>query len=109
MIREMLIAGVGIQMSWFLIMVVVDISTVIFVRVSSFPSQLIAADTMFSNAMSVVTEQCPQTATRGPTPYGNVICKAEKNLTKFSTDPGHQTKQVLESLSSMITIEGKPA
>lgn len=107
MIKDMLIAGVGIQMSWFLIMVIVDVSTVLFALVSSFPSQVIGSDAMFSNALSATTDQCPQTADNKPTPYGNVICKANKNLINFAVDPNDTAKKVRDSLSSLITVEPK--
>lgn len=46
MIKNMLISSVLIQASWFLVMVLVDLSTILFATVASFPSQVIADSTM---------------------------------------------------------------
>lgn len=41
-IKELLVASVLVQASWFLVMVIVDISTIALATVSSFPSQVLA-------------------------------------------------------------------
>ena len=46
-IKKTLIAGVLIQMSWFLMWAVVDLSTIMISAVGSFPSQFIVSDTEF--------------------------------------------------------------
>ncbi len=46
-IKKTLIAGVLIQMSWFLMAAVIDLSTIMTSAIWSFPSQFIASDTIF--------------------------------------------------------------
>jgi hypothetical protein len=76
-IKDLLKSGVVIQLSWFAIMVLVDISTVLFALVSSFPSQVIGSDAVFSQALStVIDSSCPDKITvDSAQPQGNVLCK----------------------------------
>ena len=53
-IKDLLKSGIVIQLSWFAIMVLVDISTVLFALVSSFPSQVIGSDAVFSQALNII-------------------------------------------------------
>lgn len=51
MIKDMLVAGVLVQMSWFLVMVLVDVSTIAFATVSSFPSQVVESSMGLKNSL----------------------------------------------------------
>lgn len=92
-------------MSWFLVMVVMDISTVLFAMVSSFPSQVVGSDLVVSNALKSSINSCDMTNTQGVAPYGNVLCKREKNIVVFKNAP--DKGDLLDSLSNMITLEDK--
>lgn len=76
-IKDVFKTGVAIQLSWFAIMVIVDISTVLFALVSSFPSQVIGSDAVFSQALStVIDSSCPdKVSVQNAQPQGNVLCK----------------------------------
>jgi hypothetical protein len=76
-IKDLLKSGIVIQLSWFAIMVLVDISTVLFALVSSFPSQVIGSDAVFSQALNTVIESsCPdKIISDNAQPQGNVLCK----------------------------------
>ena len=50
-IKELLVASVLVQASWFLVMVVVDISTIALATVSSFPSQVLSNSSYSQNAV----------------------------------------------------------
>ena len=99
-------AGVGIQLSWFAIMVLVDVSTVLFSLVSSFPSQVIASEPISSQALNTVIEaSCPDKGTNTTAqPQGNVLCKGQKEVVKFFTDGGgSQHKKSTDAW--IITVE----
>lgn len=51
MIKELLIASVLVQSSWFLMMAVIDLSTIGLATVSSFPSQVIANNETYRTAL----------------------------------------------------------
>ena len=105
-IKELLMAGVGIQLSWFAIMVLVDVSTVLFSLVSSFPSQVIASEPVSSQALNTVIEaSCPDKGTNTTAqPQGNVLCKGQKEVVKFFTDGGgSQHKKSTDAW--IITVE----
>ena len=89
-IKDLLKSGVVIQLSWFAIMVLVDISTVLFALVSSFPSQVIGSDAVFSQALStVIDSSCPDKITvDSAQPQGNVLCKWQKQIIRFMADAG---------------------
>ena len=89
-IKDLLKSGVVIQLSWFAIMVLVDISTVLFALVSSFPSQVIGSDTVFSQALNTVIESsCPdKIISDNAQPQGNVLCKWQKQIIRFMADAG---------------------
>jgi hypothetical protein len=53
-IKDFLLASVFIQASWFLVMVLFDLSTIILATVSSFPSQVIDSS---SEVMTAVQQQ----------------------------------------------------
>ena len=44
-IKDILVASVLVQVSWFMVMVLVDLSTIALATVSSFPSQIMSVDT----------------------------------------------------------------
>lgn len=69
-------------------MVVVDVATVLFALVSSFPSQVIGSDAIFSQGLSTVVEaSCPEKNTKNTLqPYGNVLCKGRDQIVKFMAD-----------------------
>ena len=101
-------AGVGIQLSWFAIMVLVDVSTVLFSLVSSFPSQVIASDPVSSQALNTVIEaSCPDKGTNTTAqPQGNVLCKGQREVVKFFTDGGgSQHKKSTDAW--IITVEAR--
>ena len=89
-IKDLLKSGVVIQLSWFAIMVLVDISTVLFALVSSFPSQVIGSDAVFSQALNTVIESsCPdKIISDNAQPQGNVLCKWQKQIIRFMADAG---------------------
>jgi hypothetical protein len=43
-IKDILVASVLVQVSWFMVMVLVDLSTIALATVSSFPSQVMSVD-----------------------------------------------------------------
>jgi hypothetical protein len=43
-IKDILVASVLVQVSWFMVMVLVDLSTIVLATVSSFPSQVMSID-----------------------------------------------------------------
>ena len=101
-------AGVGIQLSWFAIMVLVDVSTVLFSLVSSFPSQVIASEPVSSQALNTVIESsCPDKGTNTTAqPQGNVLCKGQREVVKFFTDGGgSQHKKSTDAW--IITVEAR--
>ena len=107
-IKELLMAGVGIQLSWFAIMVLVDVSTVLFSLVSSFPSQVIASEPVSSQALNTVIESsCPDKGTNTTAqPQGNVLCKGQREVVKFFTDGGgSQHKKSTDAW--IITVEAR--
>ena len=87
-IKDLLKSGIVIQLSWFAIMVLVDISTVLFALVSSFPSQVIGSDAVFSQALNTVIESsCPdKIISDNAQPQGNVLCKWQKQIIRFMAD-----------------------
>ena len=89
-IKDLLKSGIVIQLSWFAIMVLVDISTVLFALVSSFPSQVIGSDAVFSQALNTVIESsCPdKIISDNAQPQGNVLCKWQKQIIRFMADAG---------------------
>lgn len=89
-IKDLLKSGIVIQLSWFAIMVLVDISTVLFGLVSSFPSQVIGSDAVFSQALNTVIESsCPdKIISDNAQPQGNVLCKWQKQIIRFMADAG---------------------
>ena len=48
---KLIVAGIGIQASWFLVAAILDISTIATSAVGSIPAQLIATDARLSNGM----------------------------------------------------------
>ena len=87
-IKDVFKTGVAIQLSWFAIMVIVDVSTVLFALVSSFPSQVIGSDAVFSQALStVIDSSCPdKVSVQNAHPQGNVLCKWQKQIVNFMAD-----------------------
>ena len=87
-IKDVFKTGVAIQLSWFAIMVIVDVSTVLFALVSSFPSQVIGSDAVFSQALStVIDSSCPdKVSVQNAQPQGNVLCKWQKQIVNFMAD-----------------------
>ena len=87
-IKDVFKTGVAIQLSWFAIMVIVDISTVLFALVSSFPSQVIGSDAVFSQALStVIDSSCPdKVSVQNAQSQGNVLCKWQKQIVNFMAD-----------------------
>lgn len=87
-IKDVFKTGVAIQLSWFAIMVIVDVSTVLFALVSSFPSQVIGSDAVFSQALStVIDSSCPdKVSVQNTQPQGNVLCKWQKQIVNFMAD-----------------------
>ena len=87
-IKDLLKTGVAIQLSRFAIMVIIDISTVLFALVSSFPSQVIGSDAVFSQALStVIDSSCPDKITvDNAQPQVNVLCKGQKEVIRFMAD-----------------------
>ena len=87
-IKDVFKTGVAIQLSWFGIMVIVDISTVLFALISSFPSQVIGSDAVFSQALStVIDSSCPdKVSVQNAQPQGNVLCKWQKQIVNFMAD-----------------------
>ena len=101
-------AGVGIQLSWFAIMVLVDVSTVLFSLVSSFPSQVIASEPVSAQALNTVIESsCPDKGINTTAqPQGNVLCKGQREVVKFFTDGGgSQHKKSTDAW--IITVEAR--
>ena len=105
-IKDLLKTGVAIQLSRFAIMVIIDISTVLFALVSSFPSQVIGSDAVFSQALStVIDSSCPDKITvDNAQPQGNVLCKGQKEVIRFMAD-AWWSKLKNASEAGLITVE----
>ena len=105
-IKDLLKTGVAIQLSRFAIMVIIDISTVLFALVSSFPSQVIGSDAVFSQALStVIDSSCPDKITvDSAQPQGNVLCKGQKEVIRFMAD-AWWSKLKNASGAGLITVE----
>lgn len=55
-IKNSLIAGVLIQASWFIVMVIVDISSILFATASSLPSQVVANNSYLQKSLEASLE-----------------------------------------------------
>jgi hypothetical protein len=51
MIKEILVASVFVQLSWFLVMIVIDLSTIAISAVASFPAQIIESSEFIQTPM----------------------------------------------------------
>lgn len=58
LIQDMLISSFLVQMSRFLVMVLVDVSTILFATVSSFPSQVVSSDLVMRASMDQTLDHC---------------------------------------------------
>lgn len=58
-IKDLLVASVLVQASWFLVMVLVDLSTILLATVSSFPAQIMNTSAFTSNAVNTEIKKNP--------------------------------------------------
>jgi hypothetical protein len=55
-IKQSLVGGVLVQMSWFIVMVLVDLSTILIATVSSLPQQIVAQSQDLQVTIKVISD-----------------------------------------------------